>query len=607
MQPTTEILAKLRENSEKNHEKVFTRLFRYLLRPDLYYIAYKNLYANDGAATKGVNDDTADDFSEDKVNKLIETLKEESYRPKPVRRTYLEKSNGKMRPLGIPTFTDKLVQEAMRMILEAIYEPQFSNCSHGFRPGRSCHTALKQVKRDFTGIRWFVEGDIKGCFDSIDHSMLVKIVGKKVKDARFIKLMCAFLKAGYMENWQYHETYSGTPQGGIISPILANIYLNELDEFVEKLSADFTVSTPNRYTPEYQSVVDERKRLCKKISHNEGEQRKTATQQYRDATKRMLSLPAKLRDDKKLKYIRYADDFLIGVNGDRQDCERIKAQLSGFIGSELKMELSMDKTLITHSSNPARFLGYDVRVRRDLKVKRKGVGGPKSRTMSGKVELAIPLSEKIERFLFGHGVVEQRKDNGRMEPCKRNALLYLTDLEIVTVYNAELRGICNYYSLASNFNKLQYFGYLMEYSCLKTLANKHQSKISKVREMYKDGKGAWGIPYSTSKGNKRRYFAKYSDCKDRACSDSITHAARNHAHMTTSFESRLKARVCEVCGRTDSEKYVIHHVNKVKNLKGKQKWEQIMIAKRRKTMVVCHKCHMAIHHGEKRNKSQSRV
>ena len=230
MKPTMEILTKLQENSRKHHDEIFTRLFRYLLRPDIYYIAYQHLYANDGAGTKGVDEDTADGFSEAYVERIIEALRTETYRPKPVRRTYIQKSNGKMRPLGLPTFTDKLVQEVMRMILEAVYEPVFSRYSHGFRPGRSCHTALAQIKHEFVGACWFVEGDIKGCFDNIDHTVLTTVIGKKIKDAKFLKLIQLFLKSGYMEDWKYYGTYSGCPQGGIISPVLANIYLNELDK-----------------------------------------------------------------------------------------------------------------------------------------------------------------------------------------------------------------------------------------------------------------------------------------------------------------------------------------------------------------------------------------
>lgn len=263
------------------------------------------------------------------------------------------------------------------------------------------------------------------------------------------------------------------------------------------------------------------------------------------------------------------------------------------------MELSQEKTLITHSNTPARFLGYDVRVRRDQQIKPKGKF--KTRSMNNKVELSIPFKDKIEKFLFSNGIVKQRSDNGKLEPIHRPQLLNRTDLEIVTIYNAELRGICNYYyGLASNFNKLIYFNYLMEYSCLKTLAGKHRSKVSKIRAMYKDGTGKWAIPYETKTGIKKMYFANYADCKGKKFTDIVPQTAKNYSHDVTTLESRLKAKICEVCGCTESDRYEIHHVNKVKNLKGKSEWEKIMIAKRRKTIVVCHKCHMAIHHGEKK-------
>lgn len=598
MKPTMEILTKLQENSKKNHDEVFTRLYRYLLRPDIYYVAYQHLYSNKGAGTKGVTDDTADGFSEIYIENIIEALKNEMYQPKPVRRTYIKKSNGKMRPLGLPVFTDKLIQEAIRMILEAIYEPIFSDYSHGFRPARSCHTALAQIKKEFTGARWFIEGDIKGCFDNINHAVLVEIINQKIKDARFLKLIHSFLKAGYMEDWKYHETYSGCPQGGIISPILANIYLNELDRHVMKIKKEFDVATKARYTPEYTKLVGLRQRLHNKIKNSNGIEREKLIEEYKTATAQMLKLPAKQCDDKKIKYVRYADDFLIAVNGNRQDCEKIKQELTKFISTTLKMELSQEKTLITHSNTPARFLGYDVRVRRDQQIKPKGKF--KTRSMNNKVELSIPFKDKIEKFLFSNGIVKQRSDNGKLEPIHRPQLLNRTDLEIVTIYNAELRGICNYYGLASNFNKLIYFNYLMEYSCLKTLAGKHRSKVSKIRAMYKDGTGKWAVPYETKTGIKKMYFANYADCKGKKFTDIVPQTAKNYSHDVTTLESRLKAKICEVCGCTESDRYEIHHVNKVKNLKGKSEWEKTMIAKRRKTIVVCHKCHMAIHHGEKK-------
>lgn len=597
MKPTIEILTRLQENSKNNHDEVFTKLFRYLLRPDIYYIAFQNLYANNGAGTKGVDNDTADGFSEDKVNQIIEALKNGTYEPKPVRRTYIKKKNGKMRPLGLPAFTDKLVQDVTRMVLQAVYEPVFSDYSHGFRPGRSCHTALTQIKHEFVGAKWFVEGDIKGCFDNIDHSMLIAIISKKIKDVRFINLIRIFLKAGYMEDWKYYGTYSGCPQGGILSPILANIYLNELDKFVEKLKKSFDSNTPYTLTPEYKAVQRKRANTKKKIERrSDGEERDRLIAYYIELGKELRKTPAKLCNDKKLKYVRYADDFLIAVNGSKADCEMIKAKLTEFIRKELKMELSQEKTLITHSNKPARFLGYDVRVRRDQQVK--PWKNCKQRTMNNTVELLIPLKDKVEKYLFNKGAVKQRSDNGKLEPVARVDLTRNTDLEIVTTYDAEIRGLCNYYFLASNYRNLNYFNYLMEYSCLKTLAWKHRCKLSKIYDKYRIGAKRWGIPYETKSGKKVRKLTKFNEIDGKRCDDVIPAIITIIAKGRTTIDSRLKAYRCELCGYEGKDrKYEVHHVNKVKNLKGKEPWEVVMIAKRRKTLVVCHDCHQKIHHG----------
>lgn len=598
MKPTTEILARISQNSLANKEEVFTKLYRYLLRPDIYFVAYKNLYANSGAATKGVNEDTADGFSEAKIDSIIKALADETYQPMPVRRTYIQKKNNrkKLRPLGIPTFTDKLVQEVLRMILEAVYEPIFLDVSHGFRPKRSCHTALKQLRREFNGTRWLVEGDIKGCFDNINHAVLVGLLNNKIKDARITKLIYKFLKAGYLEDWQYHKTYSGTPQGGIISPLLANIYLHELDKFVMKLKSEFDTPGMGQITPEYRELHNEIKRLSYRLMKVTGEERKLVLAEYKLKRQKLMSIPCTAQTDKKLKYVRYADDFLIAVKGSREDCQWIKSKLAEFIVDELKMELSEDKTLITHSSKCARFLGYDVRVRRSGKIKRGGPGHVKKRTLNGGVELLVPLNDKIRQFVFTKGVAIQKED-GSMFPVHRKYLVGLTDLEIVSVYNAELRGICNYYGMASNFCKLHYFAYLMEYSCLKTLASKHKTSLSKIINKFNDGTGKWGVPYETKLGSKRRYFANYADCKGKGSAmDCISNAAVVYGYAVNTLENRLKAKVCELCGTTESGHYEVHHINKLKNLKGKERWEIAMIAKHRKTLVVCRDCHRSIIH-----------
>ena len=495
--------------------------------------------------------------------------------------------------MGIPTFTDKLVQEVLRMILQAVYEPVFLDCSHGFRPNRSCHTALKSITKGFNGVRWFIEGDIKGCFDNISHTKLVEIINRKIKDARLIKLIWKFLKAGYLENWKYHTTYSGTPQGGIISPIIANIYLHELDKFIYELAESFNCKGEHYVNKEYEAVRYQMRKLNPLIEKAEGVERELLIKQKKTIRSQLLKIPYKAQIDKKIKYVRYADDFLIGVNGSKEDCQILKEKISEFISNELKMELSEEKTLITHSSNYARFLGYDVRVRRNNDVRK--AGNTTQRTLSQTTELSVPLKDKIMKFLFDKKAIIQGKD-GKIESWARLALTRCSDLEIVTAYNAELRGICNYYSLASNFGKLNYFAYLMEYSCLKTLACKHKTTIAQIIRKNKDGKGKWRIAYKNKKGDCYCYFANYSECKEsRYFTDTIDTTAMKHSRTKTVFEQRLAAKICEICGCTDAEHYDIHHVHKVKDLKGKEFWEQVMIAKRRKTIVVCEECHKKIH------------
>jgi len=597
MKPTATILENIRQASTKNKEETFTRLYRYLLRPDIYYLAYENLYANNGAATRGVNSDTADGFSEKKIQKIIQSLKDGSYTPSPVRRTYIPKRNGKMRPLGIPTFTDKLVQEVLRMILESVYEPIFINSSYGFRPNRSCHTALKDIKHAYPGVRWFVEGDIKGFFDNIDHAVLVELISEKVKDSRITQLLHKILKAGYLEDWKYNRTFSGTPQGGIISPILANIYLHELDKFMRDLKTGFDKPSEKTYSPAYTRVsgrVHYISTLLKKESNPE--RIEALLQEKKVLRAQMLRLPAKSQTDKRINYIRYADDFLIGVVGSKEDCVEIKTRIKTFLSDKLKLELSEEKTLITHSSEQARFLGYDVRVRRTNQVKDGGQGCSK-RTLNNTVELNAPLIDKIERYLFDRKAA--RWKNGALYPIHRGALVTMTDLEILTIYNDELRGICNFYCMASNFSKLGYFAYLMEYSCLMTLVYKYKSTLPKIRNERKDGKGGWCIPYETKKGTKRMYFAKYQDSKKiKSAKDEIPRAVPRTIKSRSSFESRLLAKQCEFCGCSDSKNYEVHHVHKLKDLKGKTMLEQVMIARKRKTIVLCERCHDKLHSGK---------
>lgn len=593
MQPTSKILERIRKSSTEHKDGVFTRLYRYLLREDVYYMAYKNLYANTGAGTKGTDDDTADGFSEEYVKQTINMLMNGSYEPKPVRRTYIPKSNGKERPLSIPSFRDKLVQEVIRMYLEAIYEPIFSDRSHGFRHNRSCHTALGQITKGFNGVKWFIEGDIKGCFDNINHKVLLELLAKKIKDSKFVNVIRKFLKAGYLEQWKYNATYSGTPQGGIISPILANIYLHELDCKVEELKEQFDKPAVRPFNKEYKAMSQRITRAKKLVDKAEAaEEREKLIAMVKQMRKELRTIPAKETSDKKIVYVRYADDFLIGVNGTKEECQQIKQCLKEFLEQYLQLELSDEKTKITHSSENARFLGYDISVRRNNQTKKRS-DGVIQRTLNQTVQLLVPLQDKIQKFLINKGIA--KINNGKLESKHVNALTVLTDLEIVDKYNAQTRGICNYYSLASNFNKLGYFVYIMEYSCLKTLARKHQMSISQIIKKYRFGK-TWAIPYETKTGKKQMQIARFTDIKQKQgknYADKIDIMAEPR-YGFNALEARLKANKCELCGAENAE-YEIHHINKLKNLKGKAEWEKVMLARKRKTLVVCKQCHYKIH------------
>ena len=595
MKPTSEILERMSRNSQEHPTGVYTRLYRYLLREDIYLTAYKNLYANNGAGTKGIDNDTADGFGFDYVHQIIEELKNQTYTPKPVRRTFIPKRNGKKRPLGIPSFKDKLIQDAIRQILKVIYEPIFSVHSHGFRPKKSCHTALKEVSRSFRGSKWFVEGDIKGCFDHIDHAVLLRILSEKIKDSKFVALIGKFLKAGYMENWKYHKTYSGTPQGGILSPILANIYLNELDKKVEQMRKDFSKPVKRAYTAIYGEKTKEILLLKSAYGNStDAEEKKRLLKEIHRCKVARCLVPYKDSTDKKIAYVRYADDFLIGVCGNKQECEQIKKELKSFLADELKLELSDEKTKITHTSQNARFLGYDINVRRNNTSKRTSNGVVK-RTLNNSVEMLVPM-DRIEKFMYDRKIVTQAKD-GTLKPWFRGAMVGISDLEVLDTYNSQTRGICNYYSLASNFAKLTYFVYLMEYSCLKTLAMKHKCRISAIKTKYK-AKHSWGIPYETKTGKKRMMIVKFSDLKKSNSFVKDIDAISHHIHYNTrnTLEERLRAKKCELCGAEGDITFEIHHINKVKNLKGKEQWEQAMIARKRKTLVVCKECHNKIHH-----------
>lgn len=592
-----------------NTDYHYQRLYRNLYNSEFFLTAYQRIQAKQGNMTAGSDGKTIDGMGIKRIENLIERLKDFSYKPNPAQRTYIPKANGKTRPLGIPSFDDKLVQEVVRLILESIYEPTFCDTSHGFRPKRSCHTALQHIKRNYTGVKWFVEGDIKGCFDNVDHHVLVKILRRRIADEHFIGLIWKFLKAGYMENWVYFNTYSGTPQGSLISPILANIYLNELDVFMANYAETFNCGIKRIINPAYKKPLDVRRGKQEWLKRNETkiseEKRREVTAQIQEINQYLRSTPYGDPMDgnyKRVVYVRYADDFLIGVIGSKEDAKQVKADVGTFISKNLQLEMSAEKTLVTHGNDFAHFLGYEITASTVQNSTRMKTGYTK-RSFTGRIRLCVPKEKWLKRLIsYGALKINYDKANGNKEvwePTRRPGLIRLDDIEILNQYNAEVRGLYNYYRLAHNVSVLNSFLYVMKFSMYKTFAGKYKSSIRKIVRKYSQN-GDFAVSYPTKNGTNSIVFynqgMRYDD-KVVVTENPDTIGRANENRRYTRLIDRLKGNVCEWCG-AETKDIEIHHVRKLKDLSGKAEWERHMIARRRKTLALCHSCHVKLHNGK---------
>lgn len=607
MRNPTDVLNSLSDKS-KNPEYRFQRLYRNLYNPDFYLLAYKNIYANGGSMTPGVNGITIDGMSSQRIAKLIESLKDRSYQPNPARRTYIAKKNNpaKKRPLGIPSGDDKLVQEVIRMLLESIYEPNFSDASHGFRPQRSCHTALTKIQKTFTGAKWFVEGDIKACFDSFDHHVLIDILRKRIDDEAFISLMWKILKAGYMEQWQYHMTYSGTPQGSGMSPILANIYLNELDRYMGEYKARFYKPTRTA-NPAHRNMASKifyykakNDKVWDDLSVEEKKECARTLRQMRSEQRKLPTHPVQETSYKAIQYVRYADDFIVGVIGSHEDAKKLKQDLTVFLKEKLGLTLSTEKTKITNTAENARFLGYDISVSRSQDIKRLK-NGKRQRVYSGVVQLRMPL-EKWTAKLLEYGAIRIKKDKSGKERWKtmpRGKLINRTDIEILSRYNSEIRGLYNYYAIAGNVSTLNHFSSRMKYSMLKTFGSKYRCKVRKIKERYVKN-GEFTVAYKTKSGMKESVY--YHDGFRKKTEPALGQVDMLDIYKKydkpNSLAIRLHTNKCELCGM-DCDGHEMHQVRRLKDLNGEQEWERIMLQRRRKTLAVCPSCHIEIHNSMK--------
>jgi group II intron reverse transcriptase/maturase len=583
MQNAETVLSVLRERGREGLP--CDELYRQMFNKSLYLLAYGNIYSNQGAMTPGACNETADGMSEAKIEQIIAAMRGERYRFAPVRRVYIPKKNGKLRPLGLPSWSDKLVGEVVRLLLEAYYEPAFSDHSHGFRKGRGCHTALRKVHETWTGTVWFIEGDISDCFGSTSHEILMKILAEKIPDNRFLRLIRNMLKAGYMEDWQYHETLSGTPQGGVLSPLLSNIYLHKLDEFVEReLIPQHTRGNSRKVSREY-SWLAKRRQAARRRGDRAG---------ARELARQMRAVPYGDPMDpgyRRLRYIRYADDHILGFTGPKAEAEQIKAALAAFLRETLALELNQSKTLITHArTRAARFLGYEITVQH---CNTKLTGG--IRSANGRIALRIP------RDVIKAKCAPYRR---RGKPWHRSQLQNLPDYDIVRIYGAEYRGIVNYYLLAQDAWRLSALRWNAETSMLKTLAAKHRSSVTKMAARHKAKiKTSDGIRTCFEARKQREgkpdLVARFGGIPLRRDRRAVIRdpGPAPAAAPCKELISRLRRRRCELCehGTTVAVHQVAGLASLGKPEPGRPAWAALMAKMRRKTLVVCAACHDYIH------------
>jgi group II intron reverse transcriptase/maturase len=586
MQNAETVLDVLRERGRRGLP--CTELYRQLFNPDLYLMAYGRVYANHGAMTPGVDGETADGMTLGRIGRIIDALRHERYRFTPARRVYIPKKDGKkLRPLGLPSWADKLVGEVVRLLLEAYHEPRFSARSHGFRPGRGCHTALTEVATCWSGTTWFIEGDLADCFGSFDHEVMLSILAEHIHDNRFLRLLRNMLHAGYLEDWEFNATLSGVPQGGVASPVLSNIYLNRLDQFVEiQLIPEYTRGVSRAHNPAYGRVraAIDRARRRRDVE---------AVRQLRQQLRTLPRGNPRDPDFRRLRYTRYADDHLLGFTGPRQEAEDIKARLAQFLRDDLKLELNQDKTLITHGrTGAARFLGYEITVQHADHKTTRG-----HRSANGKVALRVPrdvITTKSAPFIkLG-------------KPELRPELLNHPDHEIIGRYGAQWRGYLQYYLLAQDVWRLNRLQWVMLTSMLKTLAGKHRSTVSKTADKYQatiDTPAGRRVCFQATleRADRKPRVTRFGGIplkrQRKAVLDDRQPAPLAGRRNGSELLARLRRGWCEICEQRAQVQ--VHQVAKLAQLatpgRTQPVWAQQMARMRRKTLIVCPPCHNSIH------------
>lgn len=585
-----EALVQLRKDNWENPSLVNRRVSNILADKDLLLYAYDRIKSRPGNLTPGIDGETLDGINMDWFNTTAKQIATGEFRFRSARRVEIPKPQGGTRPLGVASPRDKVVQEAMRLILEAVFEPQFLDSSHGFRANRSCHSALRQVKRTFGGTVWFVEGDISKCFDSFDHTRLVVAVEERIKDQVFIDMLWKTLKAGYVDARAFFfETHAGTPQGSVISPILCNIYLDKLDTWVDSYRRGFEQGKRRRQNPLYT-------RITRGNESKPPKERRTAMRYLHENNIRLYDHSD--NSFKRLKYVRYADDFLVGLIGSKADAQAFKEALGAFLHDSLNLSLSNEKTKITHASRDrALFLGTLIRITPYEKAPiRKIIRGGRSRT--SRIATRPQLLAPLDRIVTKLGEKNFCKKGLRGEPTRNGKYIHLPLDAIAYIYRSIARGYLNYYSFVDNYAVMRArVLYILYYSLVLTFASKLKLG-TKHRVLNKFG------PSLAIRDQSGKVIAAF----DPSTFPKVAPGFRGVTYNPEAYTERISRisprslqvveKYCRICGSTDNLE--MHHVKHLRKGGVEAKGDHLlksMIRMNRKQITVCRDCHEKIHGG----------
>jgi retron-type reverse transcriptase len=575
-----------------------TDLYRFLYKKGLYILAFQKLKSASGKRLLKSGQIPMDDLSFSEIEKTIKQMREESYQPKPVRTTHSSRKGESIQSLGVLPLKDKIVQEVMRMVMEAVFDspegPFFEEASHGFRKNRNPHTALREIRHKWSGVNWFIETDTRNCFTGIDHEKLIEVIEEKIPDQRFLNLLRKFLKSGQIEQeWQQRNSFVDTPQGGILSPILANIFFDKFDKFVKELQEEYKKGEAKKANRVYRALATKKQQLLK--------QGLTKTKEFREIVRQMRDMPSLDPKDEnfiRIKYIRYADEWLIGIIGSHRVAEEIKERISSFLKDKLKLDLSTDSMKVIHAkTEQATFLDTSLSIGSSKSLAQKvtlsanGSGHHVKRRSTGwQVVLRCPIRKLI------HKLAEKGYCDKEGRPKAKGAFVQLDPEQIILHYSSVNKGIQHYYRPCDNFVELRRIQYILKFSLAKTLAEKYRKSVPQVFTQQEIR-----TKYITATGEQKvvKFFINRNWQTNR--DGFITTPGVDQVTLGMRLRTRSKlGKVCIVCGaEEDIEMHHIRHLRKSGKRQQKDpSFPSVMGSLDRKQVPLCEECHRKVHRGE---------